>query len=104
MTNATDDRTPETSVSIDADCSTALYHERLRKARRRAILSLSSDAMDNAIADFPMRVADMASHMKRLLNLRRWRVRDNNTDAAIAVLRERIQREYRDIFGTELGQ
>jgi len=81
-------------------CSTALD---MRRTRER--LASSPAERQRAIAEFPLRVANVAKDLASLCQ-----VRDNGfplaseAEEAMRYMEDQIRQCYREMFGTELGQ
>jgi len=93
----------ETENSVASHCSTAVDAFHMRRTRER--LASSPAERQRAIAEFPLRVANVAKDLASLCY-----VRDSGysllieAEDAMRYMEDQIRQCYREMFGTELGQ
>jgi hypothetical protein len=86
-----------------SDCSIAVDAFHMRRVRER--LASSPAERQRAIAEFPLRVVNVAKDLARLCQMR-----DNGfaltreSEDAMRYMEDQIRQCYREMFGTELGQ
>ena len=93
----------ESQPSNRGGCSTAINHEMIAMLRTREALKHGNN-MAMAIAMFPLRVASMANELRRILELQQTADESPESKAVVGYIVDRIKKEYREMFGAELGQ
>ena len=84
--------------------SEAAYRAEIMR-RRRMVLAQNPDARQEAIADFILITASIAADLRRITEFRRLGGNMTSQDNEAAMYMEDLIRgQYRDLFGTELGQ
>lgn len=78
--------------------------EQVQMARIREVLIRSPDARQRAVAEFPLKVADLAIAMKDCCDLRDMHRGDcaPETEDAIALMESAILKAFRETFGSEM--
>jgi hypothetical protein len=84
-------------------CSTAVDAYQMRRTRER--LALSPAERQRAIAEFPLRVANIAKDLLSMCDVRdSGQVMRRDSEEVMRYMEDRIRQCYREMFGTELGQ
>jgi len=83
--------------------SEAFQASEMDMARRRRYLRKSSVLRQESVCDFPLRVVQIASDMKKILRMVEVYGPTPETTEALAMMEAAIRKEYRNCFGEEMG-
>jgi hypothetical protein len=72
--------------------------------RTRERLARDKTARQLAVASFPVRCAQMADDMRKLIEAHIQAGFSQSTQDTIDYIENRIRQEYRELFGCELGE
>ena len=84
-------------------CSTYSYAHWMMRTRER--LASSRSQRQRAVAEFPLRVANVANDLRKLCEMRdSGAVMSDDAHEAMRYMEDQIRLCYREMFGAELGQ
>lgn len=77
----------------------------MRRTRTRERLASSTAECQRAVAEFPLRVANVAKDLASMCDVRdSGHVMHKDTEEVMRYMEDQIRQCYREMFGTELGQ